>query len=360
MRHGRQHIKRFSPIRRHRGIGIGRHVQIEGEIVRHMLLVEDVREQVLVARTQDDVVMLQLGVGVPLLRPEIDHEERHAVSHPLHLPVGVFAPVFGFDQVQIGEGHVGVRHDRIGLHTLAGCQADTLRATVRNEDFSDLLLIMEAAAHVFNQLHQGVDDGARAAHRVMHTPLPLQIMDHRIDGRGVEGISAHQQRVEGETLPQEIILHESAHIAVHRLVRLQLDEVRRHAHHVHHLEEGLIGQFDETFLEDGLRGFDEIQIPLLVIRIPLLDLTQGEGLIAIVIEHAAFMIEDAVEGIAGDEGDVVFAFFAGQSEQIIEHERCGDNGRAAIEFVAVHLVHIAASAGLVAFFEQVDVVAFGQ
>ena len=77
------------------------------------------------------------------------------------------------------------------------------------------------------------------------------------------------------------------------------------------------------------------------------------------IEGTALVIEDAVEGVAGNELEVVLAAESGSLPDFVEDPRGGDDGGAAVKFVAVNVVDVGAAAQLVAFFEQFDLVAAG-
>src|SRR5271165_3809496 len=94
----------------------------------------------------------------------------------------------------------------------------------------------------------------------MNAPLPLQIMDHCINGRSIEWIAPDQKRVERETLAQKIILNELRYITINTFIGLHLDEVWRHFDHINKMRKWFIGQFDKPLLEDFLGGGHETQI----------------------------------------------------------------------------------------------------
>ncbi len=86
----------------------------------------------------------------------------------------------------------------------------------------------------------------------MDAPLALQVVDHGVDRRRVEWVATDQQRMEREAAAQEFILHELRGVAVHAQVALHLDQIGRDLEHVAEVQEGLVGQLDEAFFENGL------------------------------------------------------------------------------------------------------------
>ena len=77
------------------------------------------------------------------------------------------------------------------------------------------------------------------------------------------------------------------------------------------------------------------------------------------VEGPAFVVEDAVEGVAGDQLEVVLAAASGCLPDFVEYPGGGDNGRPTVKSVAVDVVDVGAAAQFVAFFEEFDLVAAG-
>ena len=77
------------------------------------------------------------------------------------------------------------------------------------------------------------------------------------------------------------------------------------------------------------------------------------------VEGPAIVVEDAVEGVAGDQLEVVLAAAAGGLPDFVEDPRGGDDGGAAVKAVAIDVVDVSAAAQFVAFFEEFDLVAAG-
>ena len=218
---------------------------------------------------------------------------------------------------------------------------------------------MHPTAQFGEQLAHRRDDCAGAAHRIMNPPFAFEVVDHGVDRRRVERVTADQQRMEGEALAQKVVFDELRQIAVDAAVRLHLDQVGRDFEHVGEVQKRLIRQLDETLLEDRFRRSHKLLIAGFVGGIPLFDLAEDEVLVTVVIEAAPVVIEDAVVRVAGDQVEVVFAALARRCEQIVEHERRGDHRRTAVELEAIDLVDVSPPAELVALLEQLDVVPFG-
>ena len=88
-------------------------MQIEREILREYLLVEDVLEQPFVAFAQDDIVVSQSAIRISSFGSQIEHKEGHAVLHALDLTIGVLTPVHFGNQIAIGKRGIGIRHNGI-------------------------------------------------------------------------------------------------------------------------------------------------------------------------------------------------------------------------------------------------------
>src|SRR5262249_43075079 len=76
--------------------------------------------------------------------------------------------------------------------------------------------------------------------------------------------------------------------------------------------------------------------------------------VAAVIEDAPVVKADAIEGVDGDEGDVVLEAAAGEREQLLEQEGGGDDGGAAVEGEAGIVIDVGAAAGLIALVDERD------
>ena len=166
-------------------IGHRRNVQILREILGEDLALENVGQQFLVARTQNDVVMAQIGIAIPHRIAKIDHHQRHALLAKLDHRIAVDPPMRLVDQAQIGGGIIRVGDNQISLDLLAGCQRDPGREALpthfRHIDPVNLRVQVHRAAQLLELGDEGRDQRAGAAHREMHTPGLLHEMNHRID-----------------------------------------------------------------------------------------------------------------------------------------------------------------------------------
>lgn len=355
VRYRGEHVERLAAVGRNARVGDGRHVQVEGEVLGEGFLVEDVLQQAFVALAQNDVVVLQLGIEVAFLGAEVNHKQGHAVVHAVELAVGVLAAVFLFDEVTVGEGHIRVGNDGIGRVEAAVLEAKPLGDAVFDDDFVHFGIEVDFAAEIFDQVGERLHDGAGAAHSVVHPPLPLEVMYHGVDRSGVERITANQKRVEREAAAKEVILDKLRHIFIDALVGLQLDEIRRNLEHVGKFQEGDVGQLGEAFIEDGFGGSQEVEVTLLICRVALFDFFEGEFFVAVVVKKLALMVEDAVEGLTGDEFDVVFALAACGGEDVVEHKGGGNYGWTAVELETVNFIHISTATGFIALFKHFNI-----
>src|SRR3954454_14794736 len=97
-----------------------------------------------------------------------------------------------------------------------------------HKDFRDIGVEMYCSAQLAKESAHCLHNGSSSPHRKVNAPLTLQVMNHGVDRWGVKRVAADEQRMEGEALPQEVVLHELGNIAIDALVRLHPDEIRRH------------------------------------------------------------------------------------------------------------------------------------
>ena len=285
-----------------------------------------------------------------MLGAKVDHKERHAVLLALDAAVVVEAARLLGDHVQVGPRHIGIGDDGVGLVYGAIGHAHACRLAPLHQDLVHFGVGVNGDAQFGEQPLVGVDDGAGAAVGIVNAPLTLEVVDQHIKRRGIERIAADEQRVERETAAQKFIFDEFGHVAVDAAIALQADQIRRDLEHVRHMQEGFVDE-RHARLEDLFGGFDEAGIAFFVGRVPLVDLAEDEFVIAVVVETATVVIEDAVEGINGHELEVVFALAACQFPDFVEEPGGGDHRRATVEGEAVHFVGVGASSQLVALFE---------
>jgi len=154
-----------------------------------------------------------------------------------------------------------------------------------------------------------------------------------------------------EAAAQKFVVDELRHVAIDGLVRLQADEIGRDLEHVADVEERFVGQFGEALLEDGLSRAHEAIVAVHIARVAGADLLGDELSVVVVIEASAGVVEDAVERVERREFHVVGPLAPGRGEDVVEHERRGDDRGAAVKLEAVLLVDVGPAARLVALLE---------
>src|SRR6202000_1824420 len=92
------------------------------------------------------------------------------------------------------------------------------------------------------------------------TPLPLEIMDERVDGAGLEGSSADQKRVERKCLAQVFVLHERSDRFVDRAIGAQLHQRGCAAEHVGEAQKGNVRELGVAGVENVFAVVDEARV----------------------------------------------------------------------------------------------------
>ena len=88
-------------------------MQVQREVGGELLSVEDVGQELSVARPKQDRVMRNIGIGV--LRAEVPDEETHGVAFAGDRRIGMLPPRVGVDQLGVHHGRVCVGHNEVGL-----------------------------------------------------------------------------------------------------------------------------------------------------------------------------------------------------------------------------------------------------
>jgi hypothetical protein len=184
-------------------------------------------------------------------------------------------------------------------------------------------------------------------------------MNHGVDGRGLERIAADEKRMEGEDFTKALRFDVARGHLPYRAVGAESDQIRGHAQHVGKGGEGVIGQFDEGFLKNGMGFTDKAAIALEVVWEVLADLFFHLRLIAGVFEGLAVVPSDPIERFAGHDFDVIGGFFSCQPEKFIEEERSGEDGGTGVVGESLVTKNGSAATGLFEGLEESDVVATG-
>jgi len=164
----------------------------------------------------------------------------------------------------------------------------------------------------------------------VNTPFALEIVNHGVDGGGLERIATDEKRMEGEDFAEPLVFHMAGSHLPNGSVGAKSDQIGGNAEHVGERREGLVGEFHESFLEDGMGFSDKPAVAFEIIGKMLAHLFFHFCLVAGVFEGLAVVPSDSVEGFAGDDLDVVGGFLSGQGEEFVEKERGGEDGGAGV------------------------------
>ena len=93
--------------------------------------------------------------------------------------------------VRIGDNHIRTKG-------FARAEADSRSRPVFDEKFVHGRVEAKLSTQIFQEFDEGLDKGARASHGKVNSPFALQIVDHSVDGGGLERIATDEKRMEGE------------------------------------------------------------------------------------------------------------------------------------------------------------------
>ena len=254
---------------------------------------------------------------------------------------------------------VGIGDDHVSAKGFARAEADSRRRPVFHEKFVHGRVEAKLSTQIFQEFDEGLDKGARASHGKVNSPFALQIVDHGVDGGGLERIATDEKRMEGEDFTKALRLDMARSHLPYRAIRTESDEVGSNAKHVGEGGEGLICKFDEGFLEDGVGFADKAAVALEVVGKVLANLCLHFRLVTGVLEGLAVVPSDPIERFAGNNFDVIGSFFARESKQLIEEERRGEDSGACVVGESFVTKNGGAATRLFESFEQSDIVATG-
>ena len=244
----------------HGGVGFGGAVEIDGKIFAEDFLVEDIVEELFVAAAEKDGVVFDVFVNAA--GAEVNDEEAHGVFHAVELLISPLGAGAFRKHFAVGVGDVGVADDGVGGVHLADVGVDAGGDATAGEDAADGGVEMDFAAEFFEELAERGDDGASAAHGVVDAPFAFQMVNQGIDGRRLEGVAADQERVKTEDALEERVFNIALDELENRFVTLETDKGWGDFDHVHEVQEGDVGEFDEAFLEDELGLADHLLVAL--------------------------------------------------------------------------------------------------
>jgi len=191
----------------------------------------------------------------------------------------------------------------------------------------------------------------------VNAPFAFEVVNHGVDGGGLEWIATDKERMEGEDFAEPLVFHMTGSHLPNGSVGAKSDQIGGDAKHVGEGGEGLVGEFHESFLEDGMGFSDKAAVAFEIIGKMVADLFFHFRLVAGVFEGLAIMPSDSVERFAGYDLDVVGGFLSGQGKEFVEKERGGEDRGASVVGKTFVTENGGAASGLFESFEQSDVVA---
>jgi hypothetical protein len=254
---------------------------------------------------------------------------------------------------------VGIGDDDVGAKGFSRAESDSRRRPVFDEKFVHGRVEANFAAKILKKFDQGLDQGSGSTHSEVNSPFALQIVDHGVDGGGLERIATDEKRMKGEDFTKALRFDVARGHLPYRAIRTESDEVWSDSKHVGEGGEGLIGKFDESFLEDSVSFSDKAAVALEVVGEVLANLGLHFGLVAGVLKGLAVVPSDPVKRFAGNNFDVIGSFFARESKQLIEEERRGEDSGACVVGESFVTKNGGAATRLFESFEQSDIVATG-
>jgi hypothetical protein len=161
-------------------------MQIQAEIVGQNLAFEDIGQQFLVARPEQDGVMRHVGIFAA--RAEIPDEQAHRIARALDAFVGPARARLGRQQMPVGPGRIGVGDHDVGGDGLAGRQPHAAAAPSFDDDLATSAPQRTAPPCPSISFTSPSTRRPGAAQREMHAPAPLQERDQAIDRLAVNGL----------------------------------------------------------------------------------------------------------------------------------------------------------------------------
>ncbi len=206
-------------------------MQIEAEILGQHLALEDVVEQLAVARPDQDRVVARRRRSGGACRntrgtgPSNNSRGRSCDRSSAAAPT------------RAGDGDRSRRNRRWRRRCRRRSSRRSPAARPVAAPFSTMMastsqLQRTSSALALDQVDEARDERAGAAHGEMHAPALLQRGDQAVDGAGAERIAADQQRMEAEDGAQALVTEMLRDQRIDAAIALQAHEVRRDARHV--------------------------------------------------------------------------------------------------------------------------------
>ncbi len=114
----------------------------------------------------------------------------------------------------------------------ARAEADTDCGAVFDKEFVDGRVKAEFSTQIFQEFDEGLDEGARAPHGKVDAPFALEVVDHGVDGGGLERIATDEEGMEGEDFAEALALDVARGHLPDGAIGAEADEVGSDAEHV--------------------------------------------------------------------------------------------------------------------------------
>jgi len=162
--------------------------------------------------------------------------------------------------------------------------------------------------------------------------------------------------MKGKHLTEALVFHMPAGHLPDGSVRTKANEIRGDPQHVGEMGEGLVGQFDKGFLEDGVSFPDKAAVAFEIPGEMFAHLFFHLELVAGVFEGLSVVPGDPIKRMAGDNADIVGGFFSGEGKEFIQQERSGQDRGAGVVGKALVAKNRSPTPGLLESFEECDIV----
>lgn len=110
-----------------------------------------------------------------------------------------------------------------------------------HEKFFDGGVEAKVSPKVLEELDEGLDEGAGTAHGKVDTPFAFEVVNHGVDGGGLERIAADEEGMKGENLAEALGFNVAGGHLPNGAIGTEADEIGGDAEHVGKRGEGLIG-----------------------------------------------------------------------------------------------------------------------
>jgi len=118
------------------------------------------------------------------------------------------------------------------VKSFARAEADTGCGAVFDEEFVNGRVEAEFSTQIFQEFDEGLDEGTGAAHGKVDAPFTLEVVDHGVDGGGLERIASDEKGMKGEDFAEALALDVARGHLPNGAIGAEADEVGSDAEHV--------------------------------------------------------------------------------------------------------------------------------